>query len=149
MTKSKENVTAAAANQAVILFDGVCNLCNGFVQFVIRYDRREHFRLAALQSAAGRRALHHIHAANYRLDSVVLIENGKIYLRSTAALKILRRLGGLWPLAYAAILLPAFLRDAIYVVVAKNRYRWFGRQESCLVPTPALQRRFLAENAEV
>ena len=129
--------------KAVILFDGVCNLCNGFVQFVIRHDRRGYFHFAALQSETGRQLLQGVHFSDSAADTVVLIQNGKFYLRSTAALKILRRLSGFWPLAYVAILLPAFLRDFIYIVVAKNRYRWFGKQESCLLPTPELKTRFL------
>ncbi|RDC61631.1 thiol-disulfide oxidoreductase DCC family protein [Adhaeribacter pallidiroseus] len=130
-------------NQAVILFDGVCNLCNGFVQFVIKHDRQGYFKFTALQSDAGQEILQQVNFSNNALDTVVLVENGKMFVRSTAALKILARLDGFWPLAYAAIILPAFLRDFIYVGVARNRYRWFGKQESCMVPTPELKSRFL------
>lgn len=129
--------------RTVILFDGVCNLCNGYVQFVIRHDRKGYFRFASLQSDSGRRLLQQLNYSDNTINTVVLVENGTCFIRSTAALKILRKLGGLWPLTYAAIILPAFLRDFIYVVVAKNRYRWFGKQESCLLPTPELQSRFL------
>ncbi|MDQ3289746.1 MAG: thiol-disulfide oxidoreductase DCC family protein [Bacteroidota bacterium] len=131
------------ASPAIILFDGVCNLCNGFVQFVIRYDQKKYFRFAALQSEAGHKVLQGVQYSNYAFDTVVLVENGKYYTRSTAALRILRHLSGGWPLAYAAIILPAFLRDFIYAGIAKNRYRWFGKQESCLLPTPELKLRFL------
>ena len=131
------------APHAVLLFDGVCNLCNGFVQFVIRNDQKSYFKFAALQSEAGRAVLEDIHLTNYAFDTVVLVENGKYYTRSTAALRILRHLNGGWPLAYAAIILPAFFRDFIYAGLARNRYRWFGKQESCLLPTPELKLRFL------
>ena len=130
-------------NQAVILFDGVCNLCNGFVQFVIKHDRQGYFKFTALQSVAGQEILRATDLANNPLGTVVLVENGKVFVRSTAALKILARLDGWWPIAYAAIILPAFLRDLIYVGIARNRYRWFGKQESCMLPTPELKSRFL------
>lgn len=131
-----------SANNAIILFDGVCNLCNGFVQFVIRNDRSGYFCFAALQSESGRNVLQQVSFLDYTIDSVVLVENGKFYVRSTAALKIMRRLGGFWPLTYAAIILPVFLRDFIYKLIARNRYR-FGKQESCMLPTPELKMRFL------
>ena len=128
---------------AIILFDGVCNLCNGFVQFVIAHDAAGRFKFAALQSEAGQQLLKNLPAAAQNLDTVVLIENGRFYHRSTAALRILRHLSGAWPLLYLAIVLPVFLRDWIYNFVARNRYRWLGRRESCLMPTPALKARFL------
>lgn len=128
---------------AVILFDGVCNLCNGFVQFVIKHDRQGYFKFTALQSAAGQEILRQTDLANNPLGTVVLVENEKIYVRSTAALKILARLDGFWSITYIGIILPAFLRDLIYVGIARNRYRWFGKQESCMLPTPALKGRFL------
>ncbi len=132
---------------AVILFDGVCNLCHGFVQFVIRHDAAAHFRFAALQSEAGQ-ALLATHglagaAATASPTSVVLVEGGKVYMHSTAVLRIAGRLGGLGRLAQAGWLLPRAWRDALYRFVARARYQWFGRQESCLLPTPALQSRFL------
>ena len=129
--------------QAIILFDGICNLCNGFVQFVIKHDRQGYFKFTALQSEAGRQILEQTHFLSKTLDTVVLVENGKIFVRSTAALKILARLDGFWPLTYAAIILPVFLRDSIYIGIARNRYRWFGKQESCMLPTPELKSRFL------
>ncbi len=131
------------ASPAIILFDGVCNLCNGFVQFVIRHDQKSYFKFAALQSEAGHAVLQQVQFTNYAFDTVVLVENGKYYTRSTAALRILRHLSGGWSLAYVAIILPAFLRDLIYAGLARNRYRWFGKQESCLLPTPELKLRFL------
>jgi len=130
-------------DQPVILFDGVCNLCNGFVQFVIKHDRRGRFKFTALQSDAGQQILNQVHFTDKSLSTVVLVQNNKAYVQSTAALKILAQLDGLWPLTYVAIILPAFLRNIIYTGIARNRYRWFGKQESCMVPTPELKSRFL------
>lgn len=132
-----------ASQPAIILFDGVCNLCNGFVQFVIRQDRAHRFRFASLQSDTAREMLQHQPGAGQALDSVVLIENGRYYRQSTAALRILRRLDGAWPLFYGLIVVPAFVRDRVYAWIAKNRYRWFGQRDSCLLPTPELKARFL------
>jgi predicted DCC family thiol-disulfide oxidoreductase YuxK len=135
-----------SAAPATILFDGVCNLCNGFVQFVIRHDARGHFRFAALQSDAGRALLAaHGQAARATADpdSVVLIEDGRAYTHSAAVLRIARHLDG-WRWLGLGRVLPAALRDAIYRWVARHRYRWFGRQESCWLPTPELKARFLS-----
>ncbi|OWP61878.1 thiol-disulfide oxidoreductase DCC [Hymenobacter amundsenii] len=130
---------------SVILFDGVCNLCNGFVQFVIQHDAAGQFRFAALQSAAGQELLTaHKLPAPSTPDSVVLLADGKAYTHSAAALGILARLGGRWAvLARAGRWFPRPLRDAVYRLIARYRYRWFGRQESCWLPTPELQARFL------
>lgn len=128
---------------AIILFDGVCNLCNGFVQFVINHDPAGHFRFAALQSETGRRLLQDMPLGQQNLDSVVLVQNNRFYQQSTAALHILRQLQGWWPLLYGAIVLPRFFRDPVYNLLARNRYRWFGRRESCMLPTPELKSRFL------
>lgn len=128
---------------AVILFDGVCNLCNGFVQFVIARDPTGQFKFAALQSEAGQRLLQGLPPAARNLDSVILVQDGRFYKRSAAALRILRRLTGAWPGLYAAMVLPAFFRDAIYNLIAKYRYRWWGQTTSCLLPTPELAARFL------
>jgi predicted DCC family thiol-disulfide oxidoreductase YuxK len=127
----------------VILFDGVCNLCNGFVQFVIRADTGRRFYFASLQSETARELLKDLFPSAQALDSVVLIENGRYYRQSTAALRILRHLGGGWPLLYGFIVLPAFFRDWIYDWIAKNRYRWFGQRQACMLPTPELKARFL------
>lgn len=130
--------------RGIILFDGVCNLCAWAVRFIIARDPAGRFRLASLQSAAGRSLL-----ARYGVDappepeSVILIEGGQIYMRSDAALRIARGLRAPWPLAWAAIIMPRPLRDLGYDFVARNRYRWFGRQEACWLPTPALRARFL------
>ena len=134
-----------SASSATILFDGVCNLCNGFVQFVIERDPAAQFQFAALQSAAGQQLLAaHGLPAPTTPDSVVLLEQGRARTQSDAALGVLRRLGGGWGLAAAAVqVLPRAVRDAAYRLVARNRYRWFGRQDSCWLPTPELKARFL------
>ncbi|WP_139920286.1 thiol-disulfide oxidoreductase DCC family protein [Hymenobacter sp. DG01] len=134
------------APTATILFDGVCNLCNGFVQFVIGHDAAGHFRFASLQSGVGQELLRtHSLPMPEEPDSVILITpDGQAHTHSAAALGILRRLGGLWGVAGAlGLLVPRPLRDAAYRLVARNRYRWFGRQEACWLPTPELRARFL------
>ena len=130
-----------------ILFDGVCNLCNGFVRFVIARDPAARFRFAALTSPAAIEALRRAGAAPPVPDSIVLIEDGKAYFRSDAALRIARRLRFPWPAACALALVPRALRDGLYDVIAARRYRWFGRREACMVPTPELRGRFLDESA--
>ena len=128
---------------SVILFDGVCNLCNGAVQFVIKRDRSARFRFAALQSAAAAPLLAAAGSRQPLPDSIVLVEDGRVWTRSTAALRIARGLTFPWSAAYALIAVPRPLRDWVYDLVAKNRYGWFGRRDSCMVPTPALRARFL------
>jgi predicted DCC family thiol-disulfide oxidoreductase YuxK len=126
-----------------VLFDGVCNLCNSSVQFIIRNDRRGRFRFAALQSEVGRELLQQYQLPEKALNTVVLIAGGRAFTRSTAALEIARRLDGAWPICYAAVALPRFLRDSAYNFIARNRYRWFGKQEACMMPSPELKQRFL------
>ncbi|SNC74554.1 Predicted thiol-disulfide oxidoreductase YuxK, DCC family [Hymenobacter gelipurpurascens] len=129
---------------ATILFDGVCNLCSGFVQFVIGRDPNQYFQFASLQSDTGRALLaQHGLTPTITPETVILLENGQAYAYSTAVLRIFRHLNGGWRLLYMARVLPRFVRDAAYRLVARNRYRWFGQQESCLLPTPALRQRFL------
>ena len=130
-------------NNPVILFDGVCNLCNASVQFVIRHDRRGRFRFAALQSEAGKSLLNRCGCASEDVASVVLVEGSRCYRESTAALRVLRACDGPWRMLYAGIVVPRFLRDAAYRMFAGNRYRWFGKREQCMVPTPELRARFL------
>lgn len=128
---------------AVILFDGVCNLCNGFVQFVISRDPEGYFKFASLQSEEAKTYLGKAATSGPPLNSVLLWENGNLYDRSTAALRVLRKLSGGWPLLYAAVLIPPFIRNRMYGFIAGNRYKWFGKQESCMLPTPELKSRFL------
>ena len=132
--------------KSIVLFDGVCNLCNGAVLFIIDRDPRQRFLFAPLQSdfAVGLLASIDQEAPVAGADSIVLIEDGRVYLRSAAALRVARQLSGLWPLLGVLALVPTGLRDRAYDLVARNRYRWFGRQEACRLPTPELRQRFLA-----
>ena len=132
-----------ARSHHLILFDGVCNLCSGFVQFVIARDRGTHFQFGALQSESARRVLDQYDAPDPLPDAIVLVEDGKVYTGSTAALRIARRLTFPWPLAIVLFAVPRPLRDWFYAVVARHRYRWFGRRDHCMVPTPALRSRFI------
>ena len=127
----------------IILFDGVCNLCNGAVNFVIDHDPDASFRFAALQSDAGREIL-----SKYGIEegynlSIVYIRNGKTFMKSTAILEIARRLKGLWKFFYVFIIIPAPLLNIFYDLTAKYRYRIFGKRDSCRVPTPELLSRFI------
>ncbi len=127
----------------IILFDGVCNLCNGAINFVIKRDKKEIFKFAALQSEVGKSLLLRYKVDPSTVDSIVLIDRKEYYLKSSAALRISKHLSGFYPILYGFLVLPRFIRDAIYDYIAKNRYRWFGKKESCMVPTPELQSRFL------
>lgn len=128
--------------QAIILFDGVCNLCNNSVQFIIKHDKDAYFKFASLQSDFGGQLKVAKQIPN-DVDSIILVENGKVYMQSSAILRIARRLDGAWKLAAAALVIPRPIRDIIYRYVAKNRYRWFGKQDQCMLPSPDLKERFL------
>ena len=127
----------------ILLFDGVCNLCNGSVQFIIERDTKKQFLFASLQSEKGQELLTKFNLPTQDFDSFVFIEGEKIYTKSTAALRVFSRFGGLWSLLKIFLLVPAFLRNLVYSLVAKNRYKWFGKSESCWLPTPDLQSPFL------
>jgi predicted DCC family thiol-disulfide oxidoreductase YuxK len=128
----------------VILFDGVCNLCNASVLFVIDRDPHGKFAFAPLQGEYGMALLREHGYHGDTLTTVLLLEDGRLYDRSTAALRIARRLSGLWPLLSAFRVVPRPLRDLAYDWLARRRYQWFGRTDACRVPTPELQSRFLA-----
>lgn len=128
---------------ALVLFDGVCNLCHGAVRFIIARDPKKHFRFASLQSPRGLEVVR-ANDLSEDLQSMVLVEpDGRVYTRSTAALRIAGRLGGLWPVIGLLRAVPAFLRDPVYEWVARNRYRWFGKKDSCPLPDPSLADRFV------
>ena len=133
-----------SAAETIVLFDGVCNLCNGSVQFLLRRDRRRRFRFAALQSAAGRALLEQYGLSTQTLETIVVLEGGQARVRSDAALHLARRLPWPWPALAVFRILPRPLRDALYTFVARHRYRWFGRTESCMLPTPDVADRFLS-----
>ena len=127
----------------VVLFDGVCNLCNSVVQFVIKQDRKSRFRFASLQSPFGQQILHRFNLPNTEFNSFIYLENGKLYTKSTAALRLAKTLGGPWKLLYGFMLVPPFIRNGVYNWVARNRYKWYGKQETCWLPTPDLKLRFI------
>ena len=128
---------------AVILFDGVCNLCNGFVQFVIERDPEARFQFCALQSDAARRLVAGLRIPGALPDSIVLVEDGRLFVKSTAALRVARGLRAPWPLVYCFVVVPRALRDLVYDLVARRRYGWFGRRDTCMVPAPELRSRFI------
>lgn len=127
----------------VILFDGVCNLCSGSVQFIIKHDPKHQFRFASLQSAFGQQVLQHFDLPATELSSFILLEEGKIYTRSAGALRVTKKLSGLWPGLYAFMIIPPFIRNAVYSFVARNRYQWFGKKEACWIPTKELRELFI------
>ena len=127
----------------IILFDGVCNLCNGAVQVAIERDPTAIFRFASLQSDFGQSILAQNVVDTEGGGTIILLENGKVYDRSTAALRVARQLSGWIKYLYVFIIVPKFVRDFVYRIIAKNRYRWFGKQESCWMPTKELKVRFL------
>ncbi len=127
----------------IILFDGVCNLCDNSVQFVIKHDKTSRFNFAALQSEAGQSMLQQYNLPKQGFDSFVLIQKEKVFLKSTAALTVAKQLDGPLKLLYGFIIVPAFIRNAVYNFIAKNRYKWFGKKDHCMIPTPALKARFL------
>ena len=128
---------------AVVLFDGVCNFCNATINFVIEHDRASYFKFAPLQSEIGERLMAEHGIDRVETDSVILVEDGKAYTHSDAALRIARRLDGIWSWVYTFRIVPRFIRDAAYRLFAKNRYRLFGRQDACMMPTPEVRARFL------
>ena len=127
----------------VILFDGVCNFCNGAVNFIIQRDKKSLIKFAALQSEAGRKLLQRFNLPTDELSSIILIEDGNVFTQSSAALKLCKYLTGLWPLMYGFIIVPLFIRDGIYKWIAKNRYKWFGKKDHCMIPTQEVRTRFL------
>ena len=127
----------------VIAFDGVCNLCNGAVQFVINHDKAVKFRFTALQSAVGQRILQENNLPQNDFNSFIYLREQKLYQRSTAALYMLKDLGGVWSLLYGFMIFPRFIRDGVYDLIARSRYSWFGRRDSCMIPTAELRARFL------
>lgn len=127
----------------IILFDGVCNLCNNSVNFVIKRDKNNVFKFAALQSEVGLKLASQLNIDTSNLDSIVLIDRGKHYKKSTAALYIAKHLSGLWPMLFGFIILPNFIRNGVYNYIANNRYKWFGKQDNCMIPTAELKSKFL------
>lgn len=131
-------------NKKIILFDGVCNLCNSAVQFVIQHDKKDVFRFVALQSELGKEILNHIGINPKNIDSIILYEPGiAYYYKSSAALQIAQNLGGFWHLGTIFRIIPTGISNQLYDFIAKNRYKWYGKNESCMIPTPELKSKFL------
>lgn len=132
------------SNQSpIILFDGVCNLCNGSVQFVLLRDKAGYFNFASLQSEAGQALLQKFNLPTDDYNSFILVEGDRIYSKSTAALRVARKLEGPWKMLYAFNIIPSFIRDMMYNFIARNRYRIFGKREECMLPRPEWKSRFL------
>jgi len=131
-------------NTSIILFDGVCNLCNSSVQFVLKHDENKNFLFASLQSDAATKILLQLNKKSFKnFDSIVLVENGQLYFKSTAALKIAKNLNGFIQILYVFIIIPIPIRDFLYDIIAKNRYKWFGKKDKCIKPNKEIASRFL------
>jgi predicted DCC family thiol-disulfide oxidoreductase YuxK len=130
-------------NPVIVLFDGICNFCSSSVLFIIKRDPGGYFRFAALQTESGKSIMKNYNVNPDKIDSIILIENNKVYYRSYVALRIARKLKGGWKIFYAAVIIPPFIRNFFYDFVARNRYRWFGKRDSCFVPDLALKERFI------
>jgi len=133
----------ATTKKAIIFFDGVCNLCNSSVQFVLKHDKKHHFVFAALQSDVARDILLQYPTKITKKDSILLIQNNKIYSESTAALLIAKQFTGFWKVLQIFWIVPKFIRDSFYQFIAKNRYRWFGKKDVCMIPSMKIKNRFL------
>ena len=129
----------------ILLFDGVCNLCNGFVQFIIRRDQSGKIKFASLQSSAAKSLLQKFNLPAEKMTTLVFISNKKYYLRSSAALHILKELGGAWKLFYGLMIIPRPVRDFFYNLISRNRYRIFGRRDECMVPRDDIRQRFIED----
>lgn len=119
----------------IILFDGVCNFCNATVNFILKRDKKGVFKFAALQSDAAQNLLKNAPEEFQQMDSFIFVDNGKFYKKSTGALRVLKYLPSLWPLLYGLIIVPSFLRDPFYNLIYKKRFQWFGKRESCMIPS--------------
>ena len=127
----------------ILLFDGVCNLCKGTVQFVLKNDKKGASMFTSLQSDVGQKILKENHFNTTEFSSIMYYRNGKLLLKSTAVLNLVRDMGGFWSFLFPLIYIPEIIRDLIYDWVAKNRYRWFGKTESCMIPLPEYKERFI------
>lgn len=127
----------------IILFDGVCNFCNSTVNFIIKQDKKNVFRFAALQSEAGQKLLDQYHLEKNNFDSFILIDKGKVYKSSTAGLKLYNRLSWYWKWTQVFWIVPRFIRNSVYNLIARNRYKWFGKKDACMLPSPDVKSRFL------
>jgi predicted DCC family thiol-disulfide oxidoreductase YuxK len=127
----------------IVLFDGVCNLCNSTVQFIIKKDAKGRFKFASLQGKTGQEFIKKFNLPAGDLNSFILVEDDKVFTRSTGALRMLKQLGLPWALLYGFIVVPPFIRDAVYNWVARNRYKWFGKSDTCAIPNSETKDRLL------
>lgn len=141
--KSYSKAMNEAENKTIVLFDGVCNFCDNSINFIIGQDTKNRFKFAPLQSETGQILLDEYGIDPAETDSVVVIENGKAYTHSTAALRVAKNLGGAWSLLYAFVIVPKFIRDFFYKLFAKYRYKLFGKKDACMMPTPEIRQKFL------
>lgn len=130
----------------IILFDGVCNLCNSSVNFVIRHDKRSIFHFASLQWDVAGELLAENYPEGDDFETILYYENGKIFKKSTAVLRIARQLGFPWKIAYGFIIVPKFIREPVYMIISRNRYKWFGKRDKCMIPSPELKNKFLSSS---
>lgn len=130
-------------NKTILLFDGYCNLCHSSVRFVLKHEKKSDIYFSSLQSPVGIELLNEYSIDPKATDSLVLIENNKAYTKSSAALRLAKHLKGIYPLAFGFLIVPPFIRNSVYDFIAKNRYKWFGKKESCIVPDQELAKRFL------
>lgn len=127
----------------IVYFDGVCNLCNNAVRFILKHDKKQRFLFATLSSDAGKNAMEQVNKGGRRIDSVIIYYRGKYYTKSNAVLLAFKLLGGAWQLLYPFIILPAFIRNAVYDWIGKNRYKWFGKKNECTLPSAEIMKRFV------
>jgi predicted DCC family thiol-disulfide oxidoreductase YuxK len=142
-TKELAPDSSLEGQRAIVLFDGVCNFCNSSINFVIDRDSKRRFKFASLQSETGQRILRVHHLPNNSFDSIILVNEENVFQKSDAALEIARQLDGMWKVFYVFKIIPTFIRDFFYDIVAKNRYKIFGKSDTCRIPTPELKNRFL------
>lgn len=131
------------SNHPVLLFDGVCNYCNYWVNFAIKRDKKKILRFTPLQGETAKKILSQYSITVTDLSSVIVVENNKAYTQSSAAIRMFRHLGGGWKLFYGMIIFPKFIRDFFYNIIARNRYKWYGKRETCMIPGPNISERFL------
>lgn len=130
-------------NKTILLFDGYCNLCNSSVKFILKHEKKTDLYFTSLQSEIGIQILKHYSLNPNEINSLVLIENNKAFIKSSGALRVLKYLKGLYPLGFGMIIVPKFIRNIIYDFISKNRYKWYGKMDSCLIPDKELAKRFL------
>lgn len=130
-------------NFSIVLFDGVCNFCNSSINKIIKYDKKNRFKFAALQSETGKKLVEKHSIDPSKTDSIILIENDVAYIKSTAILKISKHMSGLYPLTYGFIIIPTFIRNVVYDFIARNRYKWWGKKDSCMIPTAEVKAKFI------